>query len=393
VKKSLLITAGIILILIILGVWGYLLLFGSPKGSSEVFANLGFGSPTEITFDTNSPDDSPQSTDDQADVSEKALRQLTLKPVAGFGFLGTDSTKVRYVERGVGHIFEIDLITGNETRVSATTIPLVTEAIFSPSGDSVALMTQVGYERNLYVGEINRGSDQTEFTELNGSAFDPHFENDTSMKVALNTEAGTDGYRFDLTDESLTKLFSLPLGDVRMIWHNQDVFTYPKPSNKLQGALYKVSQNRLAPITESVYSFSGDTNGQKIIYSNIESNQYNSYVKEIDSDETFVLPSLFIPEKCSRLRPDGESVWCANDVAGTYSADSIDAWYKGSLNYNDYLWRIDLDDQSSTLYSDMQGESGRQIDVSGLLTDNFDEKLLFKNKIDNTLWLYDSTIQ
>ena len=41
-NRALVITVGIVIIIIVLGVWVYLMLFGTPEKTGDVFTNLGF---------------------------------------------------------------------------------------------------------------------------------------------------------------------------------------------------------------------------------------------------------------------------------------------------------------------------------------------------------------
>ena len=119
-NRKVLIGIGVVLIFIVLGVWVYLMIYGVPKNSDDVFANLGFGSgpiddslpppiteePTPTILDTETPD-------------PEALRQLTVRPVAGATiFADGDTQYIRYAERGTGHVYEINIASGNESRIS-----------------------------------------------------------------------------------------------------------------------------------------------------------------------------------------------------------------------------------------------------------------------------------
>lgn len=388
-KKPLLITIGVLVLLLVLAVWGYLLFFGTPQNANEVFTDLGFGgesAPLEPLPDNSEP----TATIEPTEINPDALRQLTLKPVAGFTFVGSSSSMVRYVEKGVGHVFELDLESGEEERVSGTTIPLVTEAIFSASGKSVALMAEVDYRRTIYVGFIKADSEETEFIELPAGAFDPHFVDDASLKLGITTANGTEGYEFDLTTEELTPLFTIPLRDVKIIWGDITNYVYPKASNRSQGALYEITNNTLSPLTEMTYGFRADIDGEAIVYTKIEDNEYLSLFTTPAAEDLSPLPVSFLPEKCSRLNSTTQIMWCGGGLS--LAPQTIEDWYQGEVQFNDYIWRVSLSDQSATLFSNPEETGGRNIDIIDMSTDLFAEQLLFKNKIDNTLWLYDSTI-
>src|SRR3989338_3049366 len=63
------------------------------------------------------------------------LSQVGKTPTAGLGFVGTaSSTRLRFVERSTGYIFDVDPKTGALERLTNTLIPYVYEAIVAKKG-------------------------------------------------------------------------------------------------------------------------------------------------------------------------------------------------------------------------------------------------------------------
>src|SRR3989344_796590 len=81
-NKKFFIIGGLAVILLLLGVWVYLLVYGAPATTDDIFANLGTeGEVTEgdIVVPPAVIEESPV-----VNVDAGRLRQLTTGPVAGF---------------------------------------------------------------------------------------------------------------------------------------------------------------------------------------------------------------------------------------------------------------------------------------------------------------------
>ena len=49
-KKSLIIIIGSLVILLVTGIWVYLLLFDTPESREKIFANLGINTPNQLSL-------------------------------------------------------------------------------------------------------------------------------------------------------------------------------------------------------------------------------------------------------------------------------------------------------------------------------------------------------
>ncbi len=64
----------------------------------------------------------------------------------------------------------------------------------------------------------------------------------------------------------------------------------------------------------------------------------------------------------------------------------------GTISFSDALWEVDTKNVISTPLVNLLIESGREIDVSQIGTDPEGKYIWFINKNDDTLWMYDTTI-
>ena len=110
-KKTLLIISSIVLGIILLGgAWWYLLMNGRPEGLSGIPNPFG-------TFGDDSEEFAPAPREPAIEPRVSgALRKLSEVPVAGAVLTRRDGASyARYVERGTGHIFEVDLASSATT--------------------------------------------------------------------------------------------------------------------------------------------------------------------------------------------------------------------------------------------------------------------------------------
>ncbi|MEZ4194898.1 MAG: hypothetical protein R3B53_00660 [Candidatus Paceibacterota bacterium] len=164
-KQKTLIIIGVVIVFILLFAWIYLLFFGTPQDPKQVFSDLGFGGEEETGIVIPPPIEEPLP---ETPAERPKLRQLTTRPVVGFVEVQattTDPVTVYYAEAGTGHIYEVDPLSGNEKRISNTTIAEASYATFSPLGDYVAVRS--GHDRranSITLGTLNKtdGSLDTE---------------------------------------------------------------------------------------------------------------------------------------------------------------------------------------------------------------------------------------
>tara|TARA_B100000745_G_C20134969_1_gene389033 strand:+ start:563 stop:1741 length:1179 start_codon:yes stop_codon:yes gene_type:complete len=391
-NRPLIITIGIVVILFVLGLWVYLLLFGTPNNSGEVFSNLGFKlSPQEVTITPPVADvPLPETT---VDTTGEALRQLTTRPVAGFIFINTaSSSMVRYAERGTGYIYEIDLTTGKEESLSRTTIPQVAEAVFSPSGDTVALTSYNQYVTSVFVGTLGEEIN-LEGIQLQPGAENISFASDEDVLYTVGSNGTTKGYRHNITTQSRSEVFSFNYSNIDVGWGSNldDIYIATKPSQNLEGYIYKTENNTLTPITPPARGLSALYSNNNIITTFVQSDKYKS-VSQSSNGARNPLPILALKEKCDFDVFAKDYVWCAAPATIT-NADFAEDWYKGITTSNDLLWLVNIPEGEAQLYANFQDLSGRIIDVSEIAINSDGTALSFTNKLDHTLWLYALTAE
>jgi hypothetical protein len=93
-----------------------------------------------------------------------------------------------------------------------------------------------------------------------------------------------------------------------------------------------------------------------------------------------------LPEKCEIYSVSVSYCFVPNFIpSGAYPDD----WYKGQISFNDSLWRIDLNNRVVNKVADISQVAGYSVDGISPVISGDNEDLLFINKKDLSLWLYD----
>jgi hypothetical protein len=378
--KKFLLIAGILLILIAGGVWGYVFIFGVPKDAGDIFSNFNFGGEPVFTEQPSIVDTSPV---DQGGNVQK-LRQLTTRPIIGAVFVGGG---VKYAEQGTGHIYDIMFSNGNESLVNGTTIPRATEAIFSPVGDRVAITSEEGGVRTTVitslVGDVDGvPSGKTLPIGAREISFDKTGE---KLFYLIRNTGGAKGYAYDIPKDANVEIFSIPLSDVRVLW-GEPIYIYTTPSATQTGYVYSVVGGVLNHVGSSGRGISAIRQGKGLLVSHLNDGVVESFATS--GEETYTIPTSLLPEKCIGA-PGTETVFvCGAPQSPITQNQYPEAWYMGTASFSDSLWGIDIENKSAQIISNLLEESGRELDVSKIGISSDGNYLYFINKNDNTLWVY-----
>lgn len=381
-NKKILFVLGIVSLILLITVWVYFF-FIAPPNDGGIFVQFGGGSSDQIPDESNVVDTTNQ---DNERVPANILGQITTRPVAGMGFSGD---VVRFVEQGTGHVYEIDLNSRNETQISGTTITRVSDAVFSPNGNRV-ILTSID-DRGIsqtFVGTITK-NDQgdgvldgiTLSGEVHGAVFSE--DGDEVLYVRKN-ESNSTGHAYNVTEQTTRRLFNIPLRDFYVTWGKNKTYVITSPSTVAFGNVYEVSGDTLAYVRPAAPSLTAFAHENGIIVNSLTDT--STYVStSYEADGVYNLPGVLLPEKCTGIN-DGALV-CAQPES-TFRG-FVDSWYKGIFNSNDNLWVVDTDAEQAALILDIGTSAGQVVDVNGVVSNDQKDVFLLRNKIDNSLWLYD----
>jgi hypothetical protein len=392
-KRSVFIIIGVVLVLILMAVWVYMLFFSTTANIEEPqYGDLEVGDTTDPNYQDTINEKAEESVVDVQ--SNQRLQQLTTRPVAGFIELSASTTTPRevfYMEVGTGHVYSIDLTTGAEDRISATTITGAQTAEFSKNGLYVMVQTGFSSQKEFLLGELNVASSTLTTTELYEPITSFSSTNDNQFLYSIQTNASTVGKIFNPTEFTSETLFTLPLRETIIEW-GSDVtdshYVYPKTTWQLENFAYQIQNGNATRMTVSGYGMSVQGNDHSVLYSVNNNQEYQSYIFNIKSKTAIKLPTAQIPEKCALGEGESPVTICANTE---YQSTSLfpDSWYKGEVSSADRLWEISHDGKTAKFLIDTEQESGRKLDITQLeVTDN-EAYVYFVNRADRTLWVYE----
>lgn len=393
-KRSTFIIVGFSIILLLFAIWAYSLLYGTPQRVGDIFANFGIlggnGSTTIITTPaaTTTPDVPKIPVNDRV-----KLRQLTTRPVIGFREFQASSTEpkfITYAEAGTGHIYTINLATGEEIRVSQVTVPIADKAVFSAGGRFVAI--QSGYTSQNHIVLIDLEDLTNVQSEILPYAMtDFNFSPNDELVFIEQTSTGTAGHTYNPITKVLQNTFTIPFQTVTMVWstgNNTPDYVYPKATSALYGYLYKIVGGTIQRVPIDGVGLMVKANSDYIIFNQQIDSQLISSVHKLKTlvTENTLVP--LIPDKCTFLHQNNSTVYCGYEITD-YSYSFPDDWYKGARNFNDGIWKINLITHDATPLQSPNQLVGRDIDIDNMSADQADTILFFTNKNDNTLWAYE----
>jgi len=393
-KRPLLIIIGAIFVIILLAVWVYVLLFNTPTANEEEFTDLDFGNDTDVTlFPAGTDEDGVVNPEPIVNVNGlERLKQLTTEPIAGFGEVATENIPdaVRYVQIGTGHIFEIDLETGEEERVSGTTVPGSQIAAFAGNGESVMIQSGYGAGASFTVGVIGTSTQDITTAQI----FEPivSFTGTQSgvFLYAAQTNNSVVGKSYDPATLVTSTLFTVPFRDATIIWGSEATdthYAYPKTTALLESFLYEVQGNLLTRLPIDGYGMSATGNNEFILFSKQTDEDYQSFTFNKETREIRPHTQTQIPEKCVFSTITLSSSFCAN-TSINFTDLAPDTWYAGELTFQDSLYQTFNDVSRSIVLVDSHDQTQQNIDMTHLSLGAQDAHLYFTNRNDRTLWMY-----
>ncbi len=412
-NKKTLILVAVVIILIIIGASAYFYFKKTPVGTeqpgglfpdpsqqivSTPLTPSGNGDDTNIPFIPGSGATLPR------------LYELHKTPVAGSGFIesgkGANRTVMaRYVERGLGHIYETPLATLVESRISNETRSRLSEALWGNGGKSVVIRSFDEAEEAIRTRILNLGSSVTSFAQGTSTAqtgdfiqteeiFLPDYipflataedgadkifylENGNSSSVGLITNFR--GVSTGIFDSTFTEW--LPQ------FPNQKLVTLTtKPSASVPGHFFfldtktRVTTKILSGINGLTTLTSRD--GKLVLFAETKGGAPELSVYNVTKKEILPLFMQTLPEKCAWSVKESAVVYCAVPQA-IPTAEYPDQWYQGLVSFSDSIWKINTVTFVAEKIYDLPS-----LDVINPAISSDDTYFLFMNKVTSTPWVY-----
>lgn len=408
-SKKLIIIISAVLTLLFLCLLGYYFIInnggkdgGGIVDSIKTFLPFG-GEPTQNNEPKteNKGEEKSEKENTNNTVFTQKLRKISSLPVSGAGTTDIKAgTIVRYIEKATGHIYEVELFSPKQTRISNTTIPLSYEAVWGNKATSFVvryLNEEVGsvdtYLMTLKAGTTTESS--LSIMQLQANIDNVSTSGDSFFYLRKNIN-GSNGLISTFDGKKIKEIWNSPIKNLLVQYVNKNIVALnTKPLENIPGYLYFVdtSNGNIKKVIGNILGLTSLVNGDAtyVLYlSQGEEPLMYSYNTKANSSSP-MSPETF-PEKCVWSVKDKTILYCAVPKDGIRSKN-ITSWYMGQSTYSDDIWKFDIKNKTGEILSDINKESGEEIDViKPILSDN-EQYLIFVNKKDNSLWSLDLTKQ
>ncbi len=418
-RKKTIIIVSIIVILLGIGLYFYF----SKKTTPTPLPSSGFpGESIPLTGFTGAPNNNtlPDGTTfiPGSTPTLPRLYELHKVPVAGAGFIeegkGLDhAVSARYVERGLGHIYETPLATLVEARIVNETRSRISEALWGNGGKSVVIRFiddnssgSVIKTSVLNIGGISTSFNRSTSTDATSDfikteeVFLPDYipfmatsEDNTDKLFYLENSVGsTVGSLSTFKNIGPTSIFSSAFNEWLPQFPNQKLITLTtKPSATIAGHLFFLD-TKTKSVTKILGGINGLTtltshDGKSVLFAGIANGVPTLSLYNVGTKTTTPLSLQTLPEKCAWGNKEITRVYCAVPQS-LPQATYPDQWYQGLVSFSDDLWEIDATTGNTQKIMSPSTFGVAMLDITNPVLSSNDDYFLFMNKITGTPWVY-----
>lgn len=406
-RKNIIIIISVFVIVLAI-VLGYFLFSSNPQKQSVSDQDTN----TFFPFGTTTPDNRPQQDQIQQDqiITEEEqiipkLRKISNFPVSGYivfdnqerGSTSTE-TKIRFFDKGTGHIFETTNESLTATRIVNTTFPKTQDVIFLNEKDAIARYLDANGTIKSLLGSITSTSSASSTEGVFGGAYIP--DNIDNLSISPNKDefvflVGNTISKIGLINKKIQNVLTLDISEFLVSWPNQNnILLTTKPDSSASGYTYMVSSSggtlkKVAGPLNGLMATAG-LNPSLFLISYTNNNKLSSFVIDIRNGNTQDVLVPVIPEKCVWSNKNQNFVYCAVPREENIS-NMPESWYKGLRTFTDDIWRIDVSTGITTFINTDASWRNQQFDIVSPQLNEEENFFYFINKKDLTLWSYDFT--
>lgn len=335
------------------------------------------------------------------------LRLLSDSPVGGYGASTTaTTTKVLWVDRGRGNIYQATYDSAVIATLSNTVVPKIFRSVWNKNLTAfIASMFEDGnlYPTTVYTDIVpsKKASTTAQFSpyelrgrNISGNVIGYAASPDTSRVIVVVNENGTGaGYISSFNATAPTRIFTTPITDMSISWPADDVIAITtKPSANYGGFLYFVNPKNGAwtKIMGPIYGLTATVNrtGKYVLYSSSKDGAVVTGIYSVSAATTTDTVFRTLSDKCVWGNLYRELAYCgvpSELPSGTYPDD----WYLGSVSTADKIWQMNATTGEAKLISSLIDKADRVLNVFNPGLDQKDKFLFFMNKNDLSLWSLD----
>ena len=364
---------------------------GEDKGFS--FFPFGQSAPITNTPPATTTEEQPRPLENLKNFEAK-LRLISNEAVAGAGLIDSKAgTVVRHIEKATGHIYETELFSPVQNRISNTTLPQVYDAIWGNKNISLVARYLKGDDETVDTYSLSLKSSTASTTSVSAVAF-PLNISDVSVFGAnifylLETQKSSTGYVATFDGKTRRQIWNSPIREVNSQFVNANMVALTtRPEQNIPGYLYVVNTGTgsIKTLLSGILGLSAlvSPDGNQALYLSQGGAAQFYLLDQKNKLERSQSPITF-PEKCVWSRKSSSVAYCAVPEENL-DGSSLIYWYKGLVSFTDDIWKYDLKNNTADLIENLSVDAGRRIDViKPLLSDN-EQYLVFINKRDGSLW-------
>lgn len=321
------------------------------------------------------------------------LAQVNKSQTAGAGFVeSSTSTRLRFVERGTGFIFDVMPESLALERLTNTLIPRTYEAFVTARGRLVVRGTEEDGGITTVVASVAATS-TTEGSRVLIQKRLPNgirsiAANATGEEILYITEGSTGAVatRAAWDGTKAKEVFTSAISGWQLHWlGGERIVLVQDPSDNIPGYSYEVQKNgALSPLLRSVPGLTllPHPSSRAIIYG-ASGSTLTLFVRASATSTSASLPIRTIADKCVWDPKQSSIAYCAVPQSPPVS-NFLDRWHRGEIHTADAWWRVDAWAASAEL---LYSPGNITIDVESPVIDEKGEYVAFMNAIDKSLWL------
>lgn len=362
---------------------------GSSAGSSAFLRLLGIGNNSAAVAGSPTTPGATAETTPEAQKKAPRFWRVSAAPVAGASFMSGTSTRLRYVERGTGYVFDVDAVTGDITRITNTLTPRVYEAYFGGSGLVLQRILEEGGAVTLS-GKISttteNGLAQLTSASLGAGIAEVATRPDSSDILMLSeTQTGTHLIRAGWNGANAEKLLTIPAGEFHIEWlSGKNIVLAEKAASGVLGSAFR-ADGTLVPLLRNIPGLTvlAQASSSALLYSSDDGERLRFFVKT-DAAPATELSVQTVADKCVWAPGTGLVAYCAVPQ-GNIGVQFVNRWYLGAEHTEDVWYTISAGSAAVTKLFTI--DSGSAIDVESPMIDSKGEYLSFINARDKSLWI------
>ncbi len=322
------------------------------------------------------------------------LLQVGKTPTAGYGFVDLASTtRLRFVERGSGYVFDVTPETGLLERRANTLVPRTHEALITRSGRVVMRGLDERDVVTTAVGSISQ-STSTPQTDaklslrrlpdgIESLVVNPAGE---ELLYILPEGVGATGVRASWDGTKELAVFSSAIRGWQIQWPStENIVLMQNPTAGAVSSAYALQKDgTLSPVVQNVQGLTflarPATSGNLSAF--LYGSGFSLFARISSTSTPISLPIRTIADKCVWAPRLPSTVFCAVPQQ-LPPADFLDRWLRGEVHTTDAWWRVDVNANSAELLL----APTTRLDVEYPTIDRSGNYIAFTNAIDKSLWL------